>query len=85
MALDPGQLKILTTAGEPDEQQYAKAVLPVRQYGNFLLCTLLLGNVLGKCLLQQHSSAFQHETKIFLFNSDTFHKCDYGKPMTNFF
>ena len=48
MALDPGQLKILTTAGEPDEQMYAKAVLPVRQYGNFLLCTLLLGNVLGE-------------------------------------
>jgi hypothetical protein len=46
MALDPQQLKILQTAGNSNEQKYARAVLPVRQYGNFLLCTLLLGNVL---------------------------------------
>lgn len=46
MALDPQQLKILQTAGNPNEQKYARAVLPVREYGNFLLCTLLLGNVL---------------------------------------
>ena len=48
MALDPQQLKILQTAGNPNEQKYARAVLPVREYGNFLLCTLLLGNVLGR-------------------------------------
>ena len=50
MALDPQQLKILTTSGSPDEIKYAKSVLPVRIHGNFLLCTLLLGNVLGKKL-----------------------------------
>jgi len=46
MALDPQQLKILIEAGDPDEKKYAKKVLPCRQQGNFLLCTLLLGNVL---------------------------------------
>lgn len=48
MALDPQQLKILTTSGTPDEIKFSKSVLPVRIHGNFLLCTLLLGNVLGK-------------------------------------
>lgn len=46
MALDPQQLKILIEAGDPDEKKYAKKVLPCRMQGNFLLCTLLLGNVL---------------------------------------
>lgn len=46
MALDPQQLKILIEAGDPDEKKYAKKVLPCRTQGNFLLCTLLLGNVL---------------------------------------
>ncbi|CBY24153.1 unnamed protein product [Oikopleura dioica] len=46
MALDPQQLKILTTSGTPDEIKFSKSVLPVRIHGNFLLCTLLLGNVL---------------------------------------
>jgi metal transporter CNNM len=50
MALDPQQLKILTTSGTPDEMKFSKSVLPVRIHGNFLLCTLLLGNVLGKKL-----------------------------------
>lgn len=46
MALDPQQLKILIDAGDDDEKKYAKKLLPVRRRGNFLLCTLLLGNVL---------------------------------------
>jgi len=46
MALDPQQLKILIDAGDPEEKKYAKKVLPCRKRGNFLLCTLLLGNVL---------------------------------------
>jgi len=37
---------IFLCVGDPDEKKYAKKVLPCRQQGNFLLCTLLLGNVL---------------------------------------
>ncbi len=37
-------MQILASAGEPDEQEYAKAIIPVRKQGNLLLCTLLLGN-----------------------------------------
>lgn len=36
--------QILESAGEPKEQEYAKAIVPVRKQGNWLLCTLLLGN-----------------------------------------
>merc|ERR1711892_1572756 len=46
IALDPQQLKTLIDAGDDDEKKYAKKLLPVRRRGNFLLCTLLLGNVL---------------------------------------
>ena len=46
MALDPQQLRILIEGGNPQEQKWAKKVLPCREKGNFLLCALLLGNVL---------------------------------------
>lgn len=46
MALDRTDLKIYENTGSEKEKRYAKAIIPVRNHGNFLLCTLLLGNVL---------------------------------------
>ncbi|KAF6772288.1 hypothetical protein AHF37_09026 [Paragonimus kellicotti] len=46
MSLDKTELKIIESAGAPNEKTYAKAIRPVREKGNLLLCTLLLGNVL---------------------------------------
>ena len=46
MALDKTELKIVSNTGSALERRYARAIEPVRSHGNFLLCTLLLGNVL---------------------------------------
>ncbi|CAC5420325.1 CNNM [Mytilus coruscus] len=46
MALDKTELKIIERCGSKNEKKYAKTISPVRKRGNFLLCTLLLGNVL---------------------------------------
>merc|ERR1712176_8852 len=46
MSLDLTSLRILIETGSPQEKRYAKSIEPVRKQGNFLLCTLLLGNVL---------------------------------------
>jgi len=46
MSLDPNDLKIVMNSGDQNESRYAKKILPVRKRGNFLLCTLLLGNTL---------------------------------------
>ncbi|TPP59918.1 Metal transporter cnnm2 [Fasciola gigantica] len=46
MSLDKTELRIIEMAGDPKEKIYAKAIRPVREKGNLLLCTLLLGNVL---------------------------------------
>ncbi|KAK7086719.1 Metal transporter cnnm2, partial [Halocaridina rubra] len=46
MALDKTELKILSNTGNPTEKKHAQKIEPVRAHGNYLLCTLLLGNVL---------------------------------------
>ncbi len=44
MTLDIMELKVISAAGSWKERRYANAVLPVRLKGNWLLCSLLLGN-----------------------------------------
>lgn len=44
MSLGVMDLRVLTESGTEKEKRYAKKILPVRKQGNFLLCTLLIGN-----------------------------------------
>lgn len=46
MSLTPHDLAVIQEAGTPKDKKYAKRIYPVRKRGNFLLCTILLGNVL---------------------------------------
>lgn len=39
-------VQILRNTGDAKEQKYAAKIQPVRDHGNFLLCSILLGNVL---------------------------------------
>lgn len=51
MSLDPTTLKIITESGTKFQRIYAKLIYRVRKHGNYLLCTLLLGNVLVNSIL----------------------------------
>lgn len=46
MSLDRTELKILCNTGNETERKYARVIQPVRDHGNYLLCSILLGNVL---------------------------------------
>jgi metal transporter CNNM len=47
MSLDPSGLEIvMANSDDPANARAAKAIYPVRQNGNLLLCTLVIGNVL---------------------------------------
>ncbi|KAM3849328.1 metal transporter CNNM4-like [Diretmus argenteus] len=46
MALDPMELRIVQSCGTDKEKKYARQIEPIRSKGNYLLCSLLLGNVL---------------------------------------
>lgn len=51
LSLDKIGLQIVIGGDDPTLARYAKAILPVRENGNLLLCTLLLGNVAVNALL----------------------------------
>ncbi|KAL1423238.1 hypothetical protein MTO96_021220 [Rhipicephalus appendiculatus] len=46
MALDKTELRVIESCGTPSERKWAKVIAPLRNHGNYLLCSLLLGNVL---------------------------------------
>ncbi|XP_042296276.1 metal transporter CNNM4-like [Sceloporus undulatus] len=46
MSLDLMELRIVQNCGSPMERKYATRIEPIRRKGNYLLCSLLLGNVL---------------------------------------
>lgn len=52
MGLDKVGLQILATAGDSEkERRHAKALIPVREKGNWLLCTLLIANTIANTFL----------------------------------
>ncbi|KAL1122738.1 hypothetical protein AAG570_003065, partial [Ranatra chinensis] len=46
MSLDRTDLKIICNTGTEKERDYANSITPVREHGNYLLCSILLGNVM---------------------------------------
>lgn len=46
LALDPVELRVLQNSGTEKEQRYAHKIESVRKHGNYILCTVVLGNVL---------------------------------------
>lgn len=46
LSLNKTELMIISNTGTDAERRYAKAIYPVRLHGNYLLCSILLGNVL---------------------------------------
>ena len=51
LGLDTMALKAVAEAGEEPERTYAQKIMPLREDGNLLLCTLLLGNVAVNVLI----------------------------------
>lgn len=45
VALDQVALKIISEAGGGPSQEYARRILPLKEKGNLLICTVIIGNV----------------------------------------
>lgn len=58
MSLDKTGLQIVMGGDDPVAAMYAKKIYPVREDGNLLLCTLLLGNVAVNALLSIFLAAY---------------------------
>lgn len=46
MSLDLNEIQVIIRCGTEKEKEYAKIIEPIRQKGNYLLCSILFGNVL---------------------------------------
>eukprot|EP00035_Acanthoeca_spectabilis_P000948 m.76439 g.76439 ORF g.76439 m.76439 type:complete len:412 (+) comp10529_c0_seq1:31-1266(+) len=46
MQLDPNRLRIVGKSGTEAQKKWARMIYPIRKNGNYLLCVLLVGNVL---------------------------------------
>ena len=44
LSLDPKELQIIASVGLAKERKYATNIIPLRHYGNFLLCSLVICN-----------------------------------------
>lgn len=56
MSLDLTGLEIVMAGDDPEAAKFAKKIYPVRQRGNLLLCTLLLGNTAVNSLMSIFSA-----------------------------
>ena len=50
LGLDTNELKILIASGTTEEKKQAQLILPIRERGNLMLCTMVLGNVAATSL-----------------------------------
>ena len=46
MSLDTNELKVIASCGTEQEKIHARTIAPLRSHGNYLLCTILLSNVM---------------------------------------
>ena len=60
MGLDTVSLEIIADSGSEPDKSYARDILPLRQLGNQLLCTLILGNVMVNTLIAQITDSVVH-------------------------
>eukprot|EP00796_Vickermania_ingenoplastis_P007291 gene7291-5133_t len=60
VGLDTLSLEIIADSGKEPDKSYAQKILPIRQLGNQLLCTLILGNVMVNTLIAQITDEHMH-------------------------
>lgn len=60
VGLDTLSLEIIADSGQEPDKTYAQKILPIRQLGNQLLCTLILGNVMVNTLIAQITDEHIH-------------------------